>query len=461
MNVPPHKYLCTIPVIEPPPPQNRTASELAKAEEARELARATAAGWQLIRNLDGSCLYFVSGWWSYQFCFGVEVVQYHAIAAQKDGIPIRDPNLQEYVLGRDLNPPPDPDSIPIPSTRRAPQEQRKEQGVGGSIDSSVGALDEVPKNTQIVFKGNQRYLVQHLEDGTICDLTGRPRTIEIQYHCNTVGKSDRIGWIKEVTTCAYLMAIYTPRLCQDVAFLPPKATKAHTITCREILTHDEQVAREERKLLEMESQSPDSVFTRVPKERKGPNVGGITVGARNILRAADHDGQEARLSPPRGFAHGSPHNQQKGPTIVVASGRSKEKGGKVDYLPDEDVERLDLDPEIIENVRKMLRERAGENGWRLEIVEEAGLRELMAIILDDDEEEQYFGMKVEDSVSQQRGDQRQDEKQDGRKESKPDEGEGEGEGDGDKKQQQAADGEIRDDDADREEQFLDVPRDEL
>ncbi|KAJ2899793.1 hypothetical protein MKZ38_002806 [Zalerion maritima] len=380
MNVPPNKYLCNIPVIEPPPPQNQTASELAKVEEARELVRATSAGWELIRDLEDTCLYFVSGWWSYQFCFGVEVVQYHAVqASPKDNIPIRDPHLQQYILGVDTDTI-EPDGQPDPPSSDIDVHQ----------DAGAGQLVRVPRNTELVLKGNQRYLVQHLEDGTICDLTGRPRTIEIQYHCTTGGNTDRIAWIKEVTTCAYLMGVHTPRLCKDIAFLPPKPTKAHAITCREILSPEQEEAWHKRKTLEAESKNPGAVFEKNPKDQKPINIGGIVVGSRNILRAADHDGQQARLPPPRSFQRGA----QNSNSIVIASGKSKDKGGAVDILPDEAIADLDIDPQLVERVRQELHRYAGENGWRLEIIEQGGAHQMMAIVMTDDNQEEQLGVTI-------------------------------------------------------------------
>lgn len=55
-----NKFLCTIPLVRPPPPMNATEKELSKVEEDKELARATARGWELLSDLEGKCLYFVS-----------------------------------------------------------------------------------------------------------------------------------------------------------------------------------------------------------------------------------------------------------------------------------------------------------------------------------------------------------------------------------------------------------------
>lgn len=42
-----------------------------------------------------------------------------------------------------------------------------------------------------------------------------------------------------MSICNYLMVIYTPRLCNDVAFLPARDGEAHGITCKEVLNREQ------------------------------------------------------------------------------------------------------------------------------------------------------------------------------------------------------------------------------
>ncbi|KAI1802714.1 glucosidase II beta subunit-like protein-domain-containing protein [Daldinia bambusicola] len=363
MNASPHRYLCAIPVIESPPAPNKTATELAKAEEARELARASAHGWDLISGLDGNCLYYMSGWWSYSFCYGRDVVQFHAHPASvKSGPPVRDTNTAEYVLGRVQ----DPHSNSRSSRRGQPAPAgNKEQ-----------PATTPPPNTELQVKGDQRYLVQKMADGTICDLTGRERTIEIQYHCSPGSTQDRIGWIKEVTTCAYLMVVHTPRLCVDVAFQPPKEEKANIISCRAIISEAEQVAWHAQKTLEAQS----AMVGKAKGEVKAPvTIGGIVVGGRQMLGRGE-DGKAAhQLAPPRNF-----RSSNLPPLVeVLAKGASKEEGSQVEILPDEELAKLDLNPEVIEQLRKELQKLAGDRGWKLEVVEvpgDANAREIHSVV---------------------------------------------------------------------------------
>ncbi|CAZ79883.1 unnamed protein product [Tuber melanosporum] len=202
------RYLCSVPIVTPAPPMNATEKELSKAAEEKELVRATTRGWELLSDLEGHCLYFVSGWWSYSYCHNHEIRQFHQKPPQ-NGVntwpPAEDPATPSYVLGQ-----------------VSPEAAKRTKGQKG-------------EGTELQATGELRFLVQKLGGGTTCDLTGKERKIEVQFHCNSQG-SDRIGWIKEVSICCYLMVVYTPRLCNDVAFLPPREDRANSISCREIMT---------------------------------------------------------------------------------------------------------------------------------------------------------------------------------------------------------------------------------
>ncbi|KAM0306759.1 hypothetical protein HYE67_002773 [Fusarium culmorum] len=375
MKMPPNEYLCSIPILQSPEAENKTANELAKAEEARELTRATASGWELLSELEDSCLYFMSGWWSYSFCNNREIVQFHALPSIPNGQPPkRDPHTMEFTLGR------------VPAVPASAAHQAKMNG------------QEAPPPAELQVKGDQRYLVQRLEGGTICDLTGRERTIEVQYHCVPGMKADRIGWIKEVTICAYLMVVNTPRLCNDVAFLPPEENRANPITCKLILDElkeppslDQTVplAQDEAQVpLKQEdtgAKSGDAAPRDVGKEPI--NIGGVLVGARNVLSGADEAGKPpAKLPPPRSYFSNSNTDTERF-LKVVASGKSKEDGGEMEVLGNEELEKLDLKPSVVKDMTERMRKLAGKYGWKLELVELPGGEKELRGYIDADEEE--------------------------------------------------------------------------
>lgn len=342
-------YVCSIPILEPSPPENHTANELARAEEARELTRATESGWELLSHLKDSCLYFGSGWWTYEFCKNTKIVQYHAAALTPPGQPpVRDRSHHEYVLGR---------QPALPDGR------------------TVTENGEPPLPATVQTKGDQRYLVQKLEAGTICDLTGRARTIEVQYHCVPGMPESRISLIKEVTICHYLMVVNTPELCRDVAFLPPTQSKANSISCHLVLpegatpppaidpgtTEAQQLSEHEKWQNVVEDQLP------LKAARNPQTIGGIVVGARNVLRNGDEEGKPPiQLAPPR-----DPFKFVKEEELVelLAKGAGKAKGGKVDALDPQMLEDLEIDQEVFKQMRDEVERLAGDLGWRIEVVE--------------------------------------------------------------------------------------------
>lgn len=112
------------------------------------------------------CLYRIDSWWTYEFCFGASVKQFH----QDHGSMQR---TQEYVLGL--------------------------------FDKSVSTLT-VEQDTNLA---TQRYV-----GGTKCDLTGEPRLVDVRFVCNE--RSDGttfLGELQEPSTCKYLLTIVTPLAC--------------------------------------------------------------------------------------------------------------------------------------------------------------------------------------------------------------------------------------------------------
>ncbi|KAK9436611.1 misfolded glycoproteins degradation protein Yos9 [Metarhizium brunneum] len=376
LNLSPHRYLCSIPVIEPPGPVNETENALAKVEEEREHQRAAVKGWELVSKLEGSCLYYVSGWWSYSFCNNREIVQYHAISVSSNGqIPRRDPNGQEYILGR----------VPtLPATTGDRKKKRQQRG-----------FDDPPRPpAELQVKGDQRYLVQKLEGGTICDLTGKDRKIEVQYQCVPGIKTDKIGWIKEVVTCSYVMMINTPRLCSDVAFQPPVEKIANPISCKLISESDASTL-----LLDQQPRAaqPGNDGTKENIRQKDTNdevnekkdaaqvtVGGVLVGGKRALSTGDDDGKPLKLQ-------GLGHLFAPQPKIlqIIAEAASKENGGKVKGLTEEELEKLNIDPKAVQEMREKLKKLAGEKGWKMQLFQmnEDDEKELFGYVDDTEEEE--------------------------------------------------------------------------
>ncbi|KAL1854689.1 Protein OS-9 [Paecilomyces lecythidis] len=366
-----HPYLCQIPHVET---ENTTSNKDArnKEEEEKELARATDRGLELLREMEGRCMYYVSGWWSYSFCYKNQVKQFHALPSGM-GVPsyppVEDPTTHSFVLGR--------------------------FGQGDEEDDEP--IEDKKTTTDVAelqTKGESRYLVQRLGGGTKCDLTGKERKIEIQFHCHPQS-TDRIGWIKELTTCSYLMIIYTPRLCHDVAFLPPQHDDVHLIECREIITADEIADWERARAHRLAQKLVEAASAEFPV------VGGIEVGAQKMVGTEGKEIQKGRVA-----------TAGEERVEVVA----KKEGGEVQLLSKEELKKFDLDPEKIELLKKRLEELAKGKDWKLEVIEVNGGREIRGILDSDDDEDEFEYESAEDTKKADDSTKQQDKKEDGKPE---------------------------------------------
>jgi hypothetical protein len=353
------RYLCQIPKVDGQSDGNATAKADTHADgnktgEEKELARATDRGLELLQEMEGTCLFYVSGWWSYSFCYKSQVRQFHALPTGP-GVPnyppMEDPSTHSFVLGKF---------------------QQDDDEDGGEGDRARRRTDVAELQT----KGESRYLVQRLGGGTTCDLTGKERRIEVQFHCHPQS-SDRIGWIKELTTCSYLMVIYTPRLCHDVAFQLPQPEDVHLIECREIIAPKD--------VAEWEALKAHRATQRLVNSgaQEFPIVGGIEVGAMKLVGTEGRQIEKGRVA-------------SAGQEIVEVV--AKKENGEVTRLSREDLQRFDLDPEKIESLRKQLEDLANGKDWKLEVIEangERGLRGTVAADDDDDEDEGEEGSRTQ------------------------------------------------------------------
>ncbi|GAV55907.1 hypothetical protein ZYGR_0AZ00780 [Zygosaccharomyces rouxii] len=114
------------------------------------------------------CITFMSGYWTYRYCPKSGLSQFH-------GNPLTTPLY--YVLGR-------------------PKETDQE------------------REFQLLYNNFDYYISEIVESGDICDITGSPRVVEIQYVCGAAADSATIQWIKEVKTCYYEVQIAVPKLCE-------------------------------------------------------------------------------------------------------------------------------------------------------------------------------------------------------------------------------------------------------
>ncbi|KAJ7156062.1 hypothetical protein C8R43DRAFT_422916 [Mycena crocata] len=203
----PGAYLCLIPKpVEQAPPDDEPDDE----------PTTPAHSWSLLAPLDGTCLYHRQAWFTYSYCHNEEIRQFRELIQARPlptgaHRPEEDPDWESYTLGR-APPTPEP-----------------------GADLTVAQQDALAANLELARSAGSRYLVQRWGDGTICDKTGKPREVEVQFHCS-MATTDTIAFVKEAKTCAYVLVVHTPRLCGEPGFMSNKdAHEQASIACREII----------------------------------------------------------------------------------------------------------------------------------------------------------------------------------------------------------------------------------
>lgn len=231
-------YLCLIP--QPPELAPPPTSEEPEAEPS------LAHSWNLLQGLSGKCLYYKYDWFTYSYCHNHEIRQFRerpqSLINQISGAyqPEEDSDHNSYILGK------------APST--------PEPGA----DLTVAEQNAIAANVALAKGAGSRYLVQRWGDGTMCELIGRSREVEVQFHCSmTTGES--ILFVKEVRTCSYLVVINTPRLCGEPGFRSALDLHQETpIRCRQIVATIDPVKTLKLPLPDTEAAHP---FAYVPQER--------------------------------------------------------------------------------------------------------------------------------------------------------------------------------------------------
>jgi len=189
--------------------------------------------------------------------------------------------------------------------------------------------------------------------------------------------------IKETSTCSYLMIIDTPRLCNDVAFLPPQENLAHPISCQPVLSDSEvdawALAQVQEKLRETErlmalAEEENPLRAMSPEgEGKSPKraiVGGVEVGAHKQV------GGEGRVIEKSVVVDWG--KETKLATIATSDGMT---------MSPQELKKYSInDPNDVEKLKKTLEEQAKGLGWKLELVQTQRGREFRGIIEAEEDE---------------------------------------------------------------------------
>lgn len=142
---------------------------------------------------DAPCLIKTKDWWTYEFCNGQHIRQYH----------LEDTEIKGDILFL------------------------------GYYESDFDWNNETAK----VSKQHRlkRYHSQTYVNGSKCDLNGNPREAEVRFVCEE-GSGDYIARVDEPQSCRYVLTVHTSRTCQHPFLRPPSTAKPQGIVCQPALS---------------------------------------------------------------------------------------------------------------------------------------------------------------------------------------------------------------------------------
>ncbi|XP_006897632.1 PREDICTED: protein OS-9 isoform X4 [Elephantulus edwardii] len=151
---------------------------------------------------DAPCLLKTKDWWTYEFCYGRHIQQYH----------MEDSEIKGEVLYL------------------------------GYYQSAFDWDDETAKASK--QHRLKRYHSQTYGNGSKCDLNGRPREAEVRFLCDEGAgiSGDYIDRVDEPLSCSYVLTIRTPRLCPHPLLRPPPSAAPQAIICHPALQPEEYMA---------------------------------------------------------------------------------------------------------------------------------------------------------------------------------------------------------------------------
>ncbi|XP_078660634.1 uncharacterized protein LOC144905106 isoform X1 [Branchiostoma floridae x Branchiostoma belcheri] len=142
------------------------------------------------------CLTKEKDWWTYEFCYGKNIRQYH---------------LEEGEIKGDIY----------------------YIGFYESDKNWTNTSNEAAGSHRL-----QRYHSQKYVNGTTCDLTGHYRQAEVRFLCEE-GMGDYINRVDEPSSCNYIITVHTTKICHHPYLKPLQSHKPQPIMCNPVLPHEQ------------------------------------------------------------------------------------------------------------------------------------------------------------------------------------------------------------------------------
>ncbi|XP_051933150.1 protein OS-9 isoform X2 [Hippocampus zosterae] len=213
------------------------------------------------------CLVLTKDWWTYEFCHGQHIKQYH----------LEDSEIKGDVLFL------------------------------GYYESEFDWSNETAKASK--QHRLKRFHSQTYVNGSKCDINGNPREAEVRFVCED-GSGDYIARVDEPQSCRYVVTIHTSRTCQHPFLRPPSTAKPQGIVCQPALSAQqymdyvkaqvsdtkrkvEQISEELRSLDEMLAGNEEAPAEGTAEETSSdPNEGRDQSDQKDIADGSDGAGSE-------------------------------------------------------------------------------------------------------------------------------------------------------------------------
>ncbi|WBW72663.1 sensor for misfolded ER glycoproteins Yos9 [Schizosaccharomyces osmophilus] len=178
------------------------------------------------------------GYWTYDYVHNQFAIQYHLDVSPDFKTPVIEPI---YYLGK----------------------ARSQEG------------NEKPQEEQLLvkFDDGKAYLQSTYYNGTICDVTNKPRTVVLKYECDGDDSAPKFTQYQEVSSCSYFMTIHVPALCKHKAFQPIDDSPIENIVCYRISTGSDNHGRATSTNSQLPTGTSTSSSTKLNSDAK-VNVGG-------------------------------------------------------------------------------------------------------------------------------------------------------------------------------------------
>ncbi|XP_077153887.1 protein OS-9 isoform X2 [Ranitomeya variabilis] len=188
-------YECKLPAV---------AVQFQQEKDDDPLAYAGLGIAELLKPMEAApCLTKTKDWWTYEFCYGKHIQQYHIEESEVKGDVLY---LGHYQSEFDWN-------------------------------NETAKLSSIKASKHHRLK---RYHSQMYVNGSKCDLNGQLRETEVRFLCED-GSGDYIARVDEPQSCTYVLTIHTTRICNHPFLRPASTGSPQPIKCHPALSPEQYV----------------------------------------------------------------------------------------------------------------------------------------------------------------------------------------------------------------------------